>query len=112
MTLETVITEKLAAVCDVYPSVAPKGSPYPFIVYHIAFTDAVNCASGATGLRAHHCQIDVYSTNHAELRTLVQSVRDAFAGYMIEQEADMPASSERVRVLFRTRLQIAVPLQE
>lgn len=60
---------------DVYPSIAPQGTAFPYITYQV-ISQTPNHTKGAdSDLDVYRVQINVFSNSYAEAITLKESVR-------------------------------------
>ena len=68
---------------DVYGGIAPANQRSPFITFQRVFGTKIRAINGPSGLAQATYQIDVYSDDYAESRSLAKAVRiilDGFSG--------------------------------
>jgi hypothetical protein len=68
---------------NIFPDIAPQNVTYPFCVYTIINSVAVDFKDGQSNLEEINVQIDVYTNNYETTQTLANNVRnrlDRFVG--------------------------------
>lgn len=79
--LEQAIHKLISGIATTYPLIAPQTQLAPFITYQRITGSGFDDLKGPTGLERAVIQIDVYSEEFEQTKTLSRSVQDILRGY-------------------------------